>query len=124
MMTPTHTKNILVIDDDPALVVFLQKRLDAAGYRVSTAVSAEAGFQAMRMDLPDLLIVDVKMPGMDGFSFVREIRADGALAKVPILIVTAQEELGDIFKMEGAQGFFPKPIDMELFMEKVSELIG
>ena len=117
-------KNILVVDDDPALVVFLHKRLDAAGYRVSTAVSAEAGLQAMRTDLPDLLIVDVKMPGMDGFSFVREIRADAALAATPILIVTAQEELGDIFKMEGAQGFFPKPIDMELLMEKVCALIG
>ncbi len=117
-------KHILVIDDDPGLVVFLQRRLDLAGYQVTTAASGEAGLQKMRDSLPDLVIVDVMMPGMDGFSFVRELRTDTVLTKVPILIVTAQEELGDIFKMEGVQGFFPKPIDTEMLMEKVKALIG
>jgi DNA-binding response OmpR family regulator len=119
-----NMKHILVIDDDPGLVVFLQRRLDLAGYQVTTAASGEAGLQKMRDSLPDLVIVDVMMPGMDGFSFVRELRTDTVLTKVPILIVTAQEELGDIFKMEGVQGFFPKPIDTEMLMEKVKALIG
>ena len=117
-------KNILVIDDDPGLVVFLQKRFDLAGYRVTPAASAESGLQKMKEDVPDLLIVDIRMPGMDGFSFVREIRADAALAKIPVIIMTAQEELGDMFKGEGVQGFFAKPIDVEMLMEKVRELIG
>ena len=119
-----NMKHILVIDDDPGLVVFLQRRLDLAGYQVTTAASGESGLQKMRDSLPDLVIVDVMMPGMDGFSFVRELRTDTVLTKVPILIVTAQEELGDIFKMEGVQGFFPKPIDTEMLMEKVKALIG
>jgi len=123
-MTNDHMKNILVIDDDPGLVVFLQKRFDLAGYRVTAAASGEAGLQKMKADLPDLLILDIRMPGMDGFSFVREIRADAALSKIPVVIVTAQEELGDIFKMEGVQGFFAKPVDTEMLMEKVRELIG
>ena len=117
-------KNILVMDDDPGQVLFLQRRLDLEGYRVTTAASGESGLQKMRIELPDLVIADVMMPGMDGFSFVREIRADMALTKTPIIIVTAQEELGDIFKMEGAQGFFTKPIDMDMLMAKIQDLIG
>jgi CheY-like chemotaxis protein len=117
-------KTILVIDDDPGLLVFLQKRLDLAGYRVMTAGSGEPGLQKMKNDLPDLVIADVLMPGMDGFSFVREMRADTRLTKIPVIVVTAQEEFGDIFKMEGVQGFFPKPIDVEMLMEKIVELIG
>ena len=117
-------KNILVIDDDPGLLAFLQKRLDLAGYRVTTAASGEAGLEKMKADIPDLVIADVMMPGMDGFSFVREIRVDAQLTRVPIIIVTAQEELGDIFKMEGVQGFFPKPLDTEMLMDKIRSLIG
>jgi twitching motility two-component system response regulator PilH len=123
-MMANGIKNILVIDDDPGVVAFLQKRLDAAGYRVTVADTGESGLQKMRAELPELVIADVIMPGMDGFSFVREIRSDAALTKIPIVIVTAQEELADIFKMESVQGFFAKPIDTELLMEKIHALIG
>ena len=117
-------KNILVIDDDPGILAFLQKRLDQAGYRAEVEVSGEIGFERMKAAPPDLVIVDIRMPGMDGFSFVREIRADAALTRIPVIVVTAQEALGDIFKMEGVQGFFAKPVDTELLMEKIRELIG
>ncbi len=117
-------KHILVIDDDPGVVVFLQRRLDLIGYHVTTAASGESGLQKMKESYPDLVIADVMMPAMDGFSFVREIRADAALTKIPVLIVTAQEDLADIFKMEGVQGFFTKPIDTELLLEKIRSLIG
>ncbi len=117
-------KHILVIDDDPGQVVFLQKRLEAAGYRVTTAVSGEAGLEHLMDDFPDLVIADVMMPNMDGFSLIREIRVDPVLTTIPVIIVTAQEELADLFKMEGARAFFAKPIDTELLMEKIRELIG
>ena len=121
----THImKHILVIDDDPGAVLFLQRRLDLAGYRVTAAASGDSGLQKMREALPDLVIADVMMPGMDGFSFVREIRADVALRKIPIVIVTAQEELADIFKMEGVQAFFAKPIDTDMLMAKLAALLG
>jgi len=119
-----HMKKILVIDDDPALVIFLQRKLGLAGYRVTASASGEPGLLKMKADLPDLVIVDVMMPGMDGFSFVREIRADVSLTKIPVIILTAQEEFGDIFKMEGVQGFFTKPVDTGILIEKIGELIG
>jgi CheY-like chemotaxis protein len=123
-MMKEDMKSILVIDDDPGLLAFLQKRLGEAGYRVVVEVSGTIGFEKMKADPPDLVIADVMMPGMDGFSFVREIRSDEALGKIPVIIVTAQEDLADLFKMEGVRGFLPKPVDTQMLMDKVCELIG
>ena len=117
-------KNILVVDDDFGFVSFLHRRLEVEGYHVDGESGAEAALKRMRAKRPDLVVADVMMPGMDGFSFVREIRTDNGLKNTPIIIVTAHEELGEIFKVEGAQGVFSKPLATDKFVEKIRTLIG
>jgi DNA-binding response OmpR family regulator len=117
-------KKILVIDDDAGVRVFMSKRFETEGYTPLVAATGEEGLHMLYQDKPQLVILDVMMPGVDGFTFMREMRADETLKKIPVIVATAREDLRDIFKMEGAQGFFVKPVPMDEVMEKVRALIG
>ncbi|MBF0619971.1 MAG: response regulator [Candidatus Omnitrophica bacterium] len=115
---------VLVIDDEPGVLNLLQKRLEANGYAVVTAVDGIDGMRKMRAELPDLAILDVMMPEMDGFSLLKEIRSVEALKGIPIIVTTAKEELGELFRMEGVAGFFPKPFRAEDVIARVKAIIG
>ncbi|MBN1865415.1 MAG: response regulator, partial [Victivallales bacterium] len=84
---------IMVIDDEPRHRELYSEALASSGLSVVTASSAEEAFQAIRKNTPDMIISDVKMPGMDGISFLREIRK--SLPSLPFLLVTAFGEIKD-----------------------------
>ena len=117
-------KKVLVVDDDVNIVALVQKRLETSGYAVVTASDGVEGLRKIREVRPDLVLLDVMMPGMDGFSIVREIRTDENLKCIPIVIITAKGELGDIFRMEGVSAIFEKPFKGDEVLVKVRELIG
>lgn len=103
---------ILVIDDEPTQRLLTQEALTQRGYRVAEAESGEAGLAIARELKPDLILLDVLMPGMDGFDVCRAIRADEALYRTPVVIVTALEDMDSIeigFEA-GATDFIAKPI--------------
>ncbi len=107
-----ETALILVIDDEPTQRMLTQEALSQRGYRVEEAASGEAGLETARRLKPDLILLDVLMPGMDGFEVCRAIRADETLHRTPVVIVTALEDLNSIeigFKA-GATDFIAKPI--------------
>jgi two-component system phosphate regulon response regulator PhoB len=102
---------LLVVDDDVATQHVLTKLLETAGYLVSTVASGEAAFDRMR-DLPiDLIVLDWKLPGMNGLEFCRRVRQEHAWASVPILFLTAQSSSGDLVQAfkAGADDFVGKP---------------
>lgn len=117
-------KKILIIDDDPGVLVFLQRKLQAAGYVTLTFLDGEEGLACMRVQNPDLVIFDVMMPGLDGYSLLAEIRADESLTKIPLIVVTAKKELQDFFMAQGVQGFVSKPFNVDVVLEKVRVVIG
>jgi signal transduction histidine kinase len=103
---------ILVIDDEPTQRLLTREALIQRGYRVEEADSGEAGLETARRLKPDLILLDVLMPGMDGFDVCRAIRADETLYRTPVVIVTALENLDSIeigFEA-GATDFIAKPI--------------
>lgn len=103
---------ILVIDDEPTQRMLTHEALIQRGYRVEEADSGEAGLEVARHLKPDLILLDVLMPGMDGFDVCRTIRADKTLYRTPVVIVTALEDLDSIeigFEA-GATDFIAKPI--------------
>ncbi len=117
-------KKILVVDDDPGITALLEKQIQSAGFQPLLESNGAAGMARMRCDLPDLVILDVMMPGLDGYSFLSEARSDENLRHIPLIVITAREELGEIFRTEGVAAFFPKPLNMGDLMSKVRMILG
>src|ERR1041384_2921795 len=101
-------KKILVIDDDPEIIELARNRLEASHYDVLTATDGVAGFALLKDHKPDLIVLDVLMPHMDGYSFVQEIKRHDALRHIPILVVTAKDEMQELFISEGVSCFLLK----------------
>lgn len=118
-------KTILIIDDDPVTVHWLSKRLQAGGYSVRSACNGAAGLEAARQEKPDLIVLDVMLPELNGFSVCGFLRTDRGLYDVPIIMITSrQEECDQKFDDQfSPDAFLHKPFDMEQIVQKVEELI-
>jgi len=108
---PPHKKTILVIDDDRTLLNLLEYDLQETGYRVLTAEHGQAGFQQFCQHKPDLVLLDINMPGIDGWETCRRIRE---VSDAPIIMLTAQAQQKNIIKGLdlGADDYMVKPFDM------------
>ena len=93
MRTPPR---ILIVDDTPTNVHILKMRLAANGYDIVTAADGEEALAATRETQPDLILLDVMMPKLDGFEVCRRLRADASLPFIPIILVTAKADPKDI----------------------------
>lgn len=117
------TRKILLIDDEPVFVKMLKTRLEAGGFEVITACDGENGLQQWEQEKPDLIILDITMPNMDGYTFVRESKQKKNLKKIPVVVLTARAGMKDLFVLEGAQGYFVKPVDTKELLARVCELL-
>ncbi len=116
-------KKILVIDDDrtgTTLVSFLLKSND---YDVFLAGDGEEGLKKASEEKPDLIVLDVMMPKMDGYTFLRKLKQMNDLKIPPVIMLTAKDQMQATFKMEGVADYFVKPLDTEKFLKRVKELV-
>ncbi len=118
------SKKILIIDDDPNIVELLKRRLLASQYLVATANNGEDGLAQVKVEKPDLIIVDVLMPKMDGYTFVRMLRREEEVRNIPVIVLTAKDKMKDLFEMEGVKDYIVKPYRPEDLMEKVKRNLG
>lgn len=118
-------KTVLVIDDEPELVKLLDYNLTRAGYTVLTARDGEKGLAAARQHAPDLVVLDVMMPGLDGWEVCKRLRAEPATATVPLLMLTAKAEEGDrVLGLElGADDYVTKPFGVNELLARVKALL-
>jgi CheY-like chemotaxis protein len=117
-------KLLLVIDDGPEQRRFLERVLSAAGYRVVTAPDGEAGLATAHSLRPDLVLLDIVMPGMNGYQVCRALKADPATTDRPILVLTAKDEPADHYwaREVGADDFVTKPVDLPDLLRRIEDL--
>ncbi len=114
-------KNILVVDDSPTDTHLLSEMLKKYGYAVSAAGNAQEGIAKSKQEKPDLILMDIVMPGMNGFEATRAITRDPETAGIPIIIVSSKGlETDKAWGMrQGAKDYIVKPIDEKALMEKL-----
>ncbi len=119
-------KKILVVDDERVIVQMVGMRLKAHGYDVISASDGQEGLDVAKKEKPDLIILDVMMPKMDGYKVCGLLKMDSRFAKIPIIMFTAraQEKDRDMGKEVGANAYITKPFDPQLLVAKVKELLG
>ena len=116
-----RTSTICVIDDNPVNVDLLEQELTDAGHRVVTAEDGELGLEVIERELPDLVLLDVMMPGMSGYEVCRRLRGGSKTATLPIILVTAKSGAKDevIGLDAGANDFVTKPINIERLLARI-----
>jgi class 3 adenylate cyclase len=121
----TRQARILVVDDTPANVKLLADILGVKGYAVTTAASGEEALARLPADHPDLVLLDVMMPGLSGYDVVRRLRADPATALLPVVLVTSLDPHEERVKgiEAGADDFLQKPIDQPELLARVRSLL-
>ncbi len=117
---------ILVVEDNPMNLELVRDILTAEGYEVLEANDGAAGVEIAVLERPDLILMDLQLPGMDGFEATRRIRAERRTAATPIVAVTAHAMRGDDEKARaaGCSGFITKPIDIKEFVAAVAGFLG
>ena len=117
-------KKILIADDDARNRKLLETLLSSDGYQVASVASGQAALSAAMADRPDLILLDLMMPGMDGFEVLRRLKAMPDLQEIEVVMVTALDDSGSRARMEaaGAAALLLKPVD-RWKLKQVTELL-
>jgi CheY-like chemotaxis protein len=127
-MTPLYAQNhdyskfnVLAVDDIPLNLLLVQKMLSKFNFKMRTATNGQMALDAVAAEKPDLILLDLMMPGIDGFEVIRRLRADPATADIQIVILSALNSNEDVVKgfSVGANDFIMKPIIMEKLLNSV-----
>ncbi len=118
-------KKIVIIEDEPDIIGLVTHYLEKEGYRITAVRDGVKGFQQLKTELPDLLILDVMLPEMDGLEICRRVRADSKTAALPIIMLTAKGEESDkIVGLElGADDYLVKPFSPKELVARVKALL-
>jgi CheY-like chemotaxis protein len=118
----TGRGSVLVVDDDPSILTTVSHVLEFEGYSVDTAVNGAEAIDSIERSRPGLVLLDMRMPVMDGWGFARELRERGVA--VPILVMTAARDARQWAEEIGAQGYIAKPFELDDLLGAVDRLLS
>jgi PleD family two-component response regulator len=118
-------KTILTVDDDPFILLVVEKFLAAKGFKVVGMTDPEKAYFWAEQNKPDLIISDVAMPGVDGFTLIRNLKANKVTKDTPLVMLTATDKVADVEKgfESGARAYILKPIDWDRAWAKLQPLL-
>ena len=116
-------KKILLVDDDQDFAQLLEFDLKKRGFQVVTANNGEDGLAKAVSEKPNLIILDIKMPKMDGYTFVRRLKKDPDTKDLPLVVLTSYEPMKDMFQLEGVSDYFVKSANMDNLMKTVEKYL-
>lgn len=118
--------NILYVEDNPQNMRLVRKILKFAGYNVLEAETGEQGLEVARAEMPDLILMDVNLPDIDGLECTARLKSDEATSRIPIIALTANAMVGDREKAleAGCDGYLPKPISKSDLLKMVGDYIN
>ena len=116
---------ILIVDDDIEIRKLLSAFFSAKGYEVATGENGKEGVSLAAAEKPDLIIMDLNMPVMDGFVATKEIKAAPETASIPVIVLSAENAGANLEEIygAGADGFVPKPLDIPRLLARAAEFI-
>jgi len=119
-------KKILVVDDETQLVEMVAMRLEANDYEVVTAADGQEALNQAKKERPDLMILDLMLPKMDGYKVCGLLKKDSKFSKMPIIIFSARAQQEDkrLAEEMGADAYMTKPFEPQALLAKISELLG
>lgn len=117
---------VLIVDDEPLNLDYIEQRLEDLDYQIITAADGQEALNKIKSEQPDLILLDLMMPVLDGFAVLKEIKGDNYLRDIPVIIVSAVDDSKSIVKgiKQGADDYITKPIDAERLKKKVREHLG
>ncbi len=116
-------KKIFIVDDDKTLTKLLQTYLQEHGYDIVVSNDGEEALAKLEHERPDLLVLDVVMPKMNGYTFLFEMRKFEFGVTIPVIVLTCKEEMADIFKVEGVKEYLIKPFPSKDLLERIKKYI-
>jgi len=118
--------HILIVDDSPSQLLGLQRVVEKLGHQCSTAEDGAAGVEAAKQLVPDLILMDVVMPNLNGFQATRAISREPTTSHIPVVLVTTKDQETDrVWGMrQGAKGYITKPFSEAELQTMVNELLG
>jgi len=115
-------QKILIVDDEPFNVDYLEQEIDDLGYQTISAVNGQDALDKVKAESPDLVLLDIMMPIMDGFTALAQMKADASLRDIPVIIISAANDLENVIKgiKLGAEDYLPKPFEPTLLHARIS----
>lgn len=113
---------ILIVDDEPFNVSYLEQELDELGYETVPAANGREALEKVQTDSPDLILLDIMMPVMDGFQVLTQLKSDPATRALPVIIISANNDLQSVVRgiQMGAEDYLPKPFEVTLLCARIS----
>jgi two-component system sensor histidine kinase/response regulator len=117
---------VLIVDDELFNIDYLQQELEECNYDLITATNGRDALDQIRNEKPDLVLLDLMMPVVDGFAVLRQVKADPDLREIPIIIISAANNSRSVVKgiKLGAEDYITKPINEKFLLQKVREFLG
>lgn len=133
-MTPPQSPHVLVVDDERNLCEVLKARLESFGYTVSTVEDGLQAWQEVSTRTPDLILLDIRLPEEDGYTFLRKVRSfrdsedperERKIRQLPVIVITGTGEgMKSLFEQERISGYITKPIDSSVVRKLIEEILG
>lgn len=122
----SRKSKVLIVDDEPLNVDYLEQELEDSNYQIITAFNGQEALDKIHREEPDLVLLDLMMPVLDGFAVLAQVKADPLLRDIPIIIISAEHDSKSVVRgiKQGAEDYLTKPINADLLVKKVKEFLG